>query len=58
MAMMAAFAASTPLPSDYVKTDSRMFFSFHPENTSFQRGYLGVGESTVSGTLHIRFPQA
>ncbi|CAG8517014.1 13559_t:CDS:1 [Funneliformis caledonium] len=58
MAMMAAFAASTPLPSDYVKTDSRMFFSYHPENTSFQRGYLGVGVSTISGTLHIRFPQA
>jgi len=58
MAMMAAFAASTPLPSDYIKTDSRMFFSYHPENTSFQKGYLGVGNTTISGTLHIRFPQA
>jgi len=58
MAMMAAFAASTPLPADYVKSDSRMFFSYHPENTSFQKGYLGIGATTITGTLHVRFPQA
>ncbi|CAB5216317.1 hypothetical protein RhiirA5_185525 [Rhizophagus irregularis] len=57
-AIMAAFAASTPLPSDYLKSDSRMFFSYHPENTSFQKGYLGIGVTTISGTLHIRFPHA
>src|SRR5436190_19060310 len=55
---MTAFAASTPLPTDYIKTDSRMFFSFHPENTSFKKGYLGIGITTISGTLHIRFPHA
>jgi len=55
---MAAFAASTPLPTDYIKSDSRMFFSYHPENTSFQKGYLGIGTTTISGTLHIRFPHA
>lgn len=58
MAMMAAFGASTPLPTDYIKTDPRMFFSFHPENTSFQKGYLGIGMTTISGTLHIRLPHA
>jgi hypothetical protein len=57
-AIMAAFAASTPLPGDYLKSDSRMFFSYHPENTSFQKGYLGIGITTISGTLHIRFPHA
>src|SRR5436305_767960 len=58
MALMAAFAASTPLPTDYVKTDPRMFFSFHPDNASFQNGYLGIGITTISGTLHIRIPHA
>jgi len=57
-AIMAAFAVSAPLPSDYIKSDSRMFFSYHPENTSFQKGYLGIGVTTISGTLHIRFPHA
>jgi hypothetical protein len=49
---------ATPLPTDYIKTDPRMFFSFHPENTSFQKGYLGIGTTTISGTLHIRLPHA
>jgi len=54
-----AFAASTPLPTDYIKSDTRMFFSYHPENISFQKGYLGVpGVTTISGTFHIRFPHA
>ena len=55
---MSAFAASTPLPADYIKSDPRIFFSYHPENTSFQKGYLGIGITTICGTLHIRFPHA
>ncbi|CAG8673339.1 309_t:CDS:1, partial [Cetraspora pellucida] len=35
-----------------------MFFSYHPENTSFQKGYLGISTTTISGTFHVRFPQA
>ncbi|CAG8510706.1 38836_t:CDS:1 [Gigaspora margarita] len=53
-----AFAVSSPLPSDYVQADPRMFFSFHPNNTSFQRGFLGISHTTISGTFHVRFPQA
>ncbi|CAG8708139.1 10368_t:CDS:1 [Acaulospora morrowiae] len=49
---------SSPLPSDYIRHDPRIFFSYHPENTSFQKGFLGVSTSTVSGTLHIRSPYA
>ncbi|CAG8531753.1 15417_t:CDS:2 [Acaulospora colombiana] len=52
------FAVSSPLPSDYIRSDPRVFFSYHPENASFQKGFLGVDVSTVSGTLHVRFPYA
>ncbi|CAG8502864.1 1889_t:CDS:1 [Ambispora leptoticha] len=53
-----AYFASTPPPSDYIKDDPRMFFSYHPEHTTFQSGYLGVSPTTISGTLHVRFPEA
>jgi hypothetical protein len=53
--MSAFMFASTPPPSDYVKNDPHMFFSYHPERTSFQSGYLGISHTTVSGTLHVRF---
>ncbi|CAG8472248.1 3993_t:CDS:1 [Racocetra fulgida] len=53
-----AFAVSSPLPCDYVRADQRMFFSYHPENTSFQKGFLGISSTTISGTFHVRFPQA
>ncbi|KAG9286300.1 hypothetical protein G9A89_014286 [Geosiphon pyriformis] len=51
---------SPPL-TDYIQTDPKMKFSYHPENTTFQNGFLGVAPSipaTISGTLHIRFPEA
>ncbi|CAG8432732.1 7059_t:CDS:2 [Diversispora eburnea] len=47
---------STPLLSDYIRANHRIFFSYEPENPSFQLGFLGIGKSTVSGTLHVRFP--
>ncbi|CAG8468311.1 857_t:CDS:1 [Funneliformis mosseae] len=48
---------STPHPNDYIKSDHHMFFSFHPDSSSFLSGYLGVNTAKISGTLLIRFPQ-
>jgi hypothetical protein len=55
---MKAISASTPFPTDYIKSDPRMFFSYNPANSKFQNGYLGVGISTISGMLHIRLSNA
>src|SRR5688572_23158483 len=55
---MSHITASTPHPNDYIKSDYRMFFTFHPEQSSFLSGYLGVNMATISGTLLIRLSQA
>ncbi|SRR6266542_5398581 len=55
---MTHVTASAPNPNDYIKSDHRMSFSFHPENSSFLSGYLGVNTTTISGILLIRFPHA
>ncbi|CAG8542799.1 2476_t:CDS:1 [Paraglomus brasilianum] len=52
------FFVSAPPPADYIQSSQHMFFSYLPENVSFQSGYLGITHTTVSGTLHVRFPKS
>ncbi|RIA91301.1 hypothetical protein C1645_805256 [Glomus cerebriforme] len=55
---MAYVAASTPHPNDYIKSDRHIYFSFHPEKSSFLSGYLGINTTTISGSLLVRFSPA
>ncbi|RHZ78077.1 hypothetical protein Glove_168g58 [Diversispora epigaea] len=46
-----------PNRSDYESYSSKGFFSYPPNGTEFQTGYLGIGPSTVSGRFHLRYPK-
>jgi len=39
----------------YSKSSKRAFFTFSPGETSFQQGYLGADEATVSGIFQLRY---
>ncbi|CAG8438788.1 6673_t:CDS:2 [Diversispora eburnea] len=46
-----------PNRSDYEAYSSKCFFSYPPNGTGFQTGYLGIGPSIVSGRFHLRYPK-
>ncbi|CAG8588984.1 1524_t:CDS:2 [Diversispora eburnea] len=46
-----------PNRSDYKTYSSKCFFSYPPNGTGFQMGYLGIGPSTVSGGFHLHYPK-
>ncbi|CAG8434898.1 773_t:CDS:2 [Diversispora eburnea] len=46
-----------PNRSDYEAYSSKCFFSYPPNGTRFQTGYLGIGPSIVSGRFHLRYPK-
>ncbi|RHZ78216.1 hypothetical protein Glove_166g154 [Diversispora epigaea] len=46
-----------PNRSDYEAYSSKCFFSYPPNGTGFQTGYLGIGPSIVSGRFQLRYPK-
>ncbi|KAG9285228.1 hypothetical protein G9A89_002124 [Geosiphon pyriformis] len=44
--------ATSEVPKDSKKN---IFFTYSGDNQTFQSGYLGITESSIRGTLHIRF---
>ncbi|CAG8595698.1 3007_t:CDS:1 [Acaulospora morrowiae] len=45
-----------PPKSSYIKYNKNALFSYSSENAdTFQHGYLGIGPSSVSGSLHLRY---
>ncbi|RHZ79837.1 hypothetical protein Glove_140g142 [Diversispora epigaea] len=37
------------------KLSRKAFFSYSPDENSFQLGHLGANQSIISGVLHIRY---
>ncbi|CAG8726526.1 12467_t:CDS:1, partial [Acaulospora morrowiae] len=49
--------AGLPDKKCYLKYNKKIFFSYPTKDSkSFQVGYLGIGPSSVSGSLHLRYP--
>ncbi|CAG8498294.1 4011_t:CDS:1 [Funneliformis mosseae] len=45
-----------PPKSQYKRSCKNIFFSYLPNNTNFQQGYLGVQQTKIAGILHVRRP--
>ncbi|RIA88733.1 hypothetical protein C1645_774273, partial [Glomus cerebriforme] len=45
-----------PPKSQYINSCKNIFFSYSPNNSNFQQGYLGIQQAKITGTLHIRRP--
>ncbi|CAG8442309.1 18744_t:CDS:1 [Acaulospora morrowiae] len=50
-------ALNGPAQSDYEIYNPKTFFSYPPNGSGFQTGFLGVGPSIVSGGFHIKYPK-
>src|SRR5687767_14280142 len=45
-----------PPKSQYKNSCKDIFFSYSPNNTNFQQGYLGIQQTRITGILRIRKP--
>src|SRR6266496_1491921 len=45
-----------PPKSQYKNSCKNIYFSYSPNNSNFQQGYLGIQQTKITGTLHIRRP--
>src|SRR5687768_9156121 len=51
--MTSSEMSKEPSPSDYIKSSSKIWFSYLPKFKSFNIGFLGVNEASIGGVLHL-----